>query len=46
VESSMCTDIAGYDHPGSPSANQHYKSTAQAHGLVRSDRSAIIHKVT
>jgi hypothetical protein len=34
------------DHPGSPLANQHYKSTAQARGLVISDRSTIIHEVT
>jgi hypothetical protein len=40
VESSMHSD----DHPLSPSANQHYKSTAQARGgLVISDRSTIIH---
>jgi len=46
VKSSMCTDIAGCDHPGSPSANQHYKSIAQARGLVRSNRSTIINEVT
>jgi hypothetical protein len=42
VESSMHTD----DHPGSPSANQHYQSTAQARGLIISDKSTIIHEVT
>jgi len=41
----MCTDIAGYDLPGSPSVNQHYKSIAQARSLVRSDRSTITHEV-
>jgi len=42
----MCTDNAGYDHPVSPSANEHYKSNIQARGLVRSDRSTIIYEVT
>jgi hypothetical protein len=46
VESSVCTDIAGCDHLGSPSANHHYKSIAQAHGLVRNDKSTIIYEVT